>query len=144
MCADVAFASQYLAQSVERIVRDVEGVSSYQGLMVQQDDYVLETTGVSVKLINLTGTIPIMFRQSVYNIPVKIWLPPMYPRDAPLAYVQPTSTMLVKQGKHVDPSGKVYLPYLHYWPNRSDVRCIAVRIGLQSVKRPLLCISKHR
>lgn len=34
---------------------------------------------------------------------------------APLVYVTPTATMIIKPGKHVDQKGKVYMPYLHEW-----------------------------
>ena len=42
---------------------------------------------------------------------------------APYVFVQPTSTMSIKQGRHVDANGKVYLPYLSEWKKgRHDLK----------------------
>ena len=39
-----------------------------------------------------------------------------------MVFVQPTATMVIRQGRHVDASGKVYLPYLSEWKaKRSDL-----------------------
>lgn len=41
-----------------------------------------------------------------------------FPEQGPMCYVTPTSTMLVKAGKHVDANGRVYHPQLAHWtPN---------------------------
>ena len=38
----------------------------------------------------------------------------------------PTATMLIRQGRHVDANGKVYLPYLSDWKKgRSDLKGLA-------------------
>ena len=50
-----------------------------------------------------------------YNIPVCLWLLDTHPYNPPIVYVVPTNTMRIKQGRHVDSNGKVYLPYLHEW-----------------------------
>merc|ERR1712110_935729 len=39
-----------------------------------------------------------------------------------MVFVQPTATMVIRQGRHVDASGKVYLPYLSEWKmKKSDL-----------------------
>lgn len=63
-----------------------------------------------------------MFRQATYNIPVAIWIPLEYPRLPPLVYVVPTSDMLVKPSKHVDPSGECSFEYMDNWRRKSEVR----------------------
>lgn len=52
---------------------------------------------------------------STYNIPIQIWLLSSHPFNAPLVFVRPTANMLIKPNKHVDNSGKVYMPYLSEW-----------------------------
>ncbi|KAJ2713220.1 hypothetical protein H4R19_002360, partial [Coemansia spiralis] len=65
--------------------------------------------------MRIDGTLPVVFHGSTFNIPVEFTLPPMFPDHSPKAYVRPTSTMVVKVGKHVDASGRVFHPYLASW-----------------------------
>ena len=55
-----------------------------------------------------------------YNIPVCLWLMDTHPYNPPLVYVKPTSNMQIKPGRHVDGTGRVYLPYLHEWRHVSS------------------------
>lgn len=61
----------------------------------------------------------IMFAYSsagnTYNIPVEIWIMDTHPYNPPLCYVKPTADMKIRQNKHVDQNGRVYLPYLTEW-----------------------------
>jgi len=50
-----------------------------------------------------------------YNIPVCLWLLDTHPYNPPMIYVKPTANMQIKPGRHVDMSGRIYLPYLHEW-----------------------------
>lgn len=77
--------------------------------------------GASALLLHLTGTLPVLFRGNTYRFPVSIWVPHTYPREAPLVYVTPTETMMVRPGQHVDPQGQVYHPYLAGWGDFWDV-----------------------
>jgi len=43
-----------------------------------------------------------------------------HPVVAPLSFVKPTQEMQIKMSKHVDHSGKVYLPYLSDWSQSSS------------------------
>jgi ESCRT-I complex subunit TSG101 len=52
---------------------------------------------------------------------MSVWVPHAYPREAPLVYVTPTETMMVRPGQHVDPQGQVYHPYLVGWVEFWDV-----------------------
>jgi ESCRT-I complex subunit TSG101 len=73
-------------------------------------------------LLCVHGLLPIQYRQSTYHIPIMVWLPRDYPRDAPIAYVVPTSDMLVKPGKYMDVSGRANIDYLQNWARKSEVR----------------------
>jgi len=37
-----------------------------------------------------------------------------------MIYVKPTANMQIKPGRHVDTSGRIYLPYLHEWKHVCD------------------------
>ncbi|XP_067849864.1 tumor susceptibility 101a [Heptranchias perlo] len=88
--------------------------STYKDLKPVMDAYVFNN-GSSQELMSLTGTIPVSYRGTMYNIPVCLWLLDTYPYNPPICFVKPTSTMMIKTGKHVDANGKIYLPYLHEW-----------------------------
>lgn len=75
-------------------------------------------------LLCLHGLLPISFRGASYNIPIAVWLPREYPRNPPIAYVVPTSDMLVRAGPDVDVSGRCSGQYLHNWERKSEV-CVS-------------------
>ncbi|XP_060520884.1 tumor susceptibility gene 101 protein [Cylas formicarius] len=102
-------------QNPDAAYRDItQAVQHYQGLQPQQDSYTF-LDGTTMDLVNLTGTIPVTYKGSVYNIPICIWLIDTHPKNAPICYVQPTADMSVKVSMFVDQNGKIYLPYLHDW-----------------------------
>lgn len=79
--------------------------------------------GAQQSLINLSGTIPVFYRGSQYNIPIRTVITDKHPQVAPYVYVTPTPTMTIRPGRHVDANGKVYLPYLSEWKKgRSDLK----------------------
>ena len=45
-----------------------------------------------------------------------------HPYNPPMVFVKPTATMQIKAGKHVDHSGRVFLPYLHEWKHVSTLK----------------------
>ncbi|KAI3818605.1 hypothetical protein L1987_12418 [Smallanthus sonchifolius] len=72
--------------------------------------------GRSVNLLQSDGTVPMLFQNVTYNIPVVIWLMETYPRHPPLVFVNPTRDMVIKrQHSFVNPSGLVSIPYLQNW-----------------------------
>ncbi|KAK1420434.1 hypothetical protein QVD17_22023 [Tagetes erecta] len=72
--------------------------------------------GRSVNLLQSDGTVPMLFQNVTYNIPVVIWLMETYPRHPPLVFVNPTRDMVIKrQHAFVNPSGLVSIPYLQNW-----------------------------
>lgn len=78
-------------------------------------DKFMYNDGRQTELVCFKGTIPVRYKGCIYNIPVCIWLLESHPFIPPLIYVTPTSTMIIKPGKHVDNTGRVYLPYLTDW-----------------------------
>ncbi|MCD7458986.1 hypothetical protein HAX54_039767 [Datura stramonium] len=72
--------------------------------------------GLTVNLLQSNGTVPMLYQDVTYNIPVIIWLMVSYPRQAPLVFVNPTPDMVIKRPHpFVDPSGIVSIPYLTNW-----------------------------
>ncbi|CAN4118263.1 unnamed protein product [Withania somnifera] len=72
--------------------------------------------GRTVNLLQAIGTVPMVFQEVTYNIPVVIWLMETYPRHPPLVFVNPTKDMVVKPSHpFVNPSGVVSIPYLQNW-----------------------------
>jgi ESCRT-I complex subunit TSG101 len=80
--------------------------------------------GSSALLLHLVGTLPVSFRNMTYRFPVELWIPHTYPYEAPIAYVTPTSDMLVRPDRHVSGEGRVYHPYLAHWAEAWDVGVI--------------------
>uniref|UniRef100_W5KJZ4 Tumor susceptibility 101 n=1 Tax=Astyanax mexicanus TaxID=7994 RepID=W5KJZ4_ASTMX len=103
-------------------VREITNVTtSYKDLKPVMDNYVFND-GSTRELMSLSGTVPVSYRGNVYNIPICLWLLDTYPYNPPICFVKPTSTMMIKTGKHVDANGKIYLPYLHEWKHpQSDL-----------------------
>ncbi|KAI4902953.1 hypothetical protein NFI96_020602 [Prochilodus magdalenae] len=103
-------------------VREITNVTtSYKDLKPVMDNYVFND-GSTRELMSLSGTVPVSYRGNIYNIPICLWLLDSYPYNPPICFVKPTSTMMIKTGKHVDANGKIYLPYLHEWKHpQSDL-----------------------
>lgn len=95
--------------------RDVMNTcNQYKGLKPIRDKYTFND-GTKLNLVNLTGTIPVRYKGSTYNIPITVWLMDTHPKNAPICYVKPTPDMSIKVSQFVDHNGKIYLPYLHDW-----------------------------
>ncbi|KAK4345634.1 hypothetical protein RND71_035810 [Anisodus tanguticus] len=72
--------------------------------------------GRTVNLLQAEGTVPMVYQDVTYNIPVIIWLMETYPRHPPLVFVNPTHDMIIKcPHPFVNPSGIVAIPYLQNW-----------------------------
>ncbi|KAL2022256.1 hypothetical protein VTK56DRAFT_5866 [Thermocarpiscus australiensis] len=107
-------------RDVNRTYHDVaQALSLYPSLSPRTDVHTFPN-GTSALLLQLSGTIPVQFRGTTYRFPITVWVPHAYPREAPLVYVTPTETMMVRPGQHVDPQGLVYHPYLAGWPTFWD------------------------
>lgn len=53
----------------------------------------IHNDGHSAFLLKAEGTVPMVHNGVTYNIPVEIWLPELYPKAAPMAFVRPTPNM---------------------------------------------------
>ena len=87
--------------------------------MTPKADKFIFNDGRERELLHLVGTIPVPYKGQTYNIPISLTLLDTHPYHAPLAFVKPTADMQIKVSKHVDASGKIYLPYLHEWTHPS-------------------------
>lgn len=50
-----------------------------------------------------------------YNFPIQLWLMDSFPFTPPICLLRPTHDMVIREGKHVDARGRIYLPGLHNW-----------------------------
>ena len=89
-------------------------LSNYKGLQPKVDIFVFDS-GNEETLIGLQGTIPIIYRNNTYNIPVCFWLQTDHPSVAPMGFVQPTHDMQIKASQAVDYNGRIIVPYLSEW-----------------------------
>ena len=89
-------------------------LSNYKGLQPKVDNFVFDS-GNEETLIGLQGTIPIIYRNNTYNIPVCFWLQTDHPSVAPIGFVQPTHDMQIKASQAVDYNGRIIVPYLSEW-----------------------------
>ncbi|KAM4556131.1 E3 ubiquitin-protein ligase RNF31 isoform 1-T1 [Fundulus diaphanus] len=68
------------------------------------------------KLVNLAGTVPVLYQGGQYNIPVCIWLHETHPVSRPRCFVCPSVTMLINPScPCVDSSGTISLDGLKNW-----------------------------
>lgn len=102
----------------DRVFADVDRTLIANSSLSPKTEVYTYDDGRSQLLLVLTGTIPMQFRSTTYNIPVAFWIPRSYPKQHPLAYVTPTNEMLVRKGKHVDLSGRIGGDYLERWQRK--------------------------
>ncbi|PWY87484.1 UEV-domain-containing protein [Aspergillus heteromorphus CBS 117.55] len=102
-------------QDPNRTYYDVANVlAQYPSLGPRTEVYTYET-GFSALLLQLSGTLPVTFRGTVYKFPITLWIPNTYPREPPMVYVTPTQDMAVRVGQHVTLEGRIYHHYLAHW-----------------------------
>lgn len=128
-------ASKY--RNVEQTKQDILNVTKmFKSLSPKQEKYIFPN-GVTKDLVCLDGTIPVTFRDATYNIPIGIFISDNHPFEAPICYVRPTRDMTIKSGRHVDGSGRVYLPYLSDW--KRDTSDIVGLINVMQVVFGTMC-----
>ncbi|KAF5838314.1 UEV domain-containing protein [Dunaliella salina] len=54
--------------------------------------------GRILHLLKADGTIPVHYQGNKYNIPITIWLTEEFPIEAPIVFVVPTHSMIIKPG----------------------------------------------
>ncbi|XP_023191820.1 E3 ubiquitin-protein ligase RNF31-like isoform X2 [Xiphophorus maculatus] len=68
------------------------------------------------KLLHLSGTLPVLYQGSAYNIPVCVWLHETHPLSHPRCVVCPSVAMVINPScPHVDSSGTVSVDGLRNW-----------------------------
>ncbi|XP_027029090.1 ubiquitin-conjugating enzyme E2 variant 3 [Tachysurus fulvidraco] len=67
------------------------------------------------ELLKLLGNIPVKYQGHSYNLPIQLWLLDSFPFTPPICLLRPTANMVIREGKHVDAKGRIYLPALHNW-----------------------------
>lgn len=90
-------------------------------------------------LLKLTGNIPVKYEGRSYNFPVQLWLMDSFPFTPPICLLKPTPNMVIREGKHVDARGRIYLPGLHNWdhPKSSVVGLLTEMIAKFEEDPPL-------
>ncbi|XP_022049627.2 ubiquitin-conjugating enzyme E2 variant 3 [Acanthochromis polyacanthus] len=90
-------------------------------------------------LLKLTGNIPVKYEGRSYNFPVQLWLMDSFPFTPPICLLKPTPNMAIREGKHVDARGRIYLPGLHNWdhPKSSVVGLLTEMIAKFEEDPPL-------
>ncbi|MCI4381674.1 hypothetical protein PGIGA_G00254780 [Pangasianodon gigas] len=66
-------------------------------------------------LLKVLGNIPVRYQGHSYNLPIQLWLLDSFPFTPPICFLRPTASMVIREGKHVDAKGRIYLPALHNW-----------------------------
>lgn len=127
---DLLVRCQYKYKDLAK--RDIQAALGYfKELNLVLDKYVYPN-GQAKDLVTLSGTIPVHYKNSRYNIPVQLFLSDTHPYTPPLSYVRPTAEMSVNVSEAVDSNGRVNLPCLREWSYpQSD---IYVLLNLMTMK----------
>lgn len=105
---------QYHPNTRSYLIQETNYVMSlYPCLSVQATDLVVYNQ--SRVFLCLNGTIPIPYKGSVYNIPIRIIYPDTYPAIPPIVRVIPTANMVVRPSEYVEEDGTVKLSILYSW-----------------------------
>lgn len=73
------------------------------------------TDNTQKDLLKLVGNVPVQYGGRTYNFPIQLWLLDSFPISPPICLLRPTSSMVIREGKHVDGTGRIHLPGLHNW-----------------------------
>ena len=93
-----------------RVFREVDlALMTYSTLRPKTDNF--SRQGPIQLLICLFGPL----QCGLHNIPIEVWLPKVYPREAPLVYIVPTMGATIRPTNMVDASGRVIHPMLMRW-----------------------------
>nr|XP_057931911.1 ubiquitin-conjugating enzyme E2 variant 3-like [Doryrhamphus excisus] len=95
--------------------------------------------GSQKDLLKLNGNLPVKYEGRSYNFPIQLWLMDSFPVTPPICLLRPTPDMIVREGKHVDARGRLYLPVLHNWdhPKSSVVELLEEMISKFQEDPPL-------
>ncbi|KAF7778757.1 hypothetical protein Agabi119p4_3102 [Agaricus bisporus var. burnettii] len=106
--------------SADRVYTDIDAaLSRFVALRPKLDVYTFDD-GRSHLLLCVHGLLPISYRNASYNIPIAVWITREYPRHPPIAYVVPSTDLVVKASRAVDVSGRCNLEYMQQWERKSE------------------------
>ncbi|CAJ0914696.1 unnamed protein product, partial [Mesorhabditis belari] len=109
----VAAKSQYIELAKQDIV---DALNQFRDLVPDLEKFKFPDKDNEQRItFKLKGTIPMCYRETVYNIPISIYLSSMHPYHSPVCYVNPTEDMVIRSNENVSKDGRVYLSYLHEW-----------------------------
>ncbi|KAM6961355.1 ubiquitin-conjugating enzyme E2 variant 3 [Aplochiton taeniatus] len=110
----------------------------HPGIKPVADTYIF-TDGTRKDLLKLIGNIPVKYEGRTYNLPILLWLMDSFPFTPPICLLRPTAKMVIREGKHVDVRGRIYLPELHNWdhPKSTVVGLLAEMISKFEDEPPL-------
>ncbi|XP_071401268.1 ubiquitin-conjugating enzyme E2 variant 3 [Centroberyx affinis] len=119
-------------EELQKIHRIYPGVKPVTGTYTFSD-------GTQKDLLKLVGNVPVKYEGRSYNLPIQLWLMDSFPFTPPICLLRPTSNMVVREGKHVDAGGRIYLPGLHNWdfPKSSVVGLLNEMISKFEEEPPL-------
>ncbi|CAN9498800.1 unnamed protein product [Ophioblennius macclurei] len=86
----------------------------FPGMVPSSDTYTFSDSSQK-DLLKLLGNLPVKYEGRSYNFPIQLWLLDSFPFTPPICLLRPTANMMIREGKHVDGSGRIYLPGLHNW-----------------------------
>ncbi|XP_077567108.1 ubiquitin-conjugating enzyme E2 variant 3 [Stigmatopora nigra] len=105
--------------------------SNFPGMIPSVGTYTF-SDGSQKELLKLNGNLPVKYRGRSYNFPIQLWLMDSFPVTPPICLLKPTANMAVREGKHVDARGRVYLPILHNWEHPA---CSVVELLEQMISK---------
>ncbi|XP_051549020.1 ubiquitin-conjugating enzyme E2 variant 3 [Myxocyprinus asiaticus] len=90
-------------------------------------------------LLKLVGNIPVAYQGHSYKLPILLWLLDSFPFTPPICFLRPTSSMVIREGKHVDSKGRIHLPSLHNWDHpKSTVNSLLAEMIARFEEEPPL------
>lgn len=95
-------------QDPPRVKYDLTEVARQFANLSPKMGTLIHNNGEESQQVILVGTVPIMYQNATYNIPVEIFVMLRHPVETPRVYVRPISTMMIKPGhSFVNPDGLV-------------------------------------
>ncbi|KAL6474109.1 hypothetical protein MHYP_G00176700 [Metynnis hypsauchen] len=92
-------------------------------------------------LLKLVGNVPVRYRGRSYNLPIQLWLLDSFPFTPPICLLRPTANMVIREGKHVNAKGRIFLPALHNWDHpKSSVTGLLVEMIAKFEEEPPLAM----
>ncbi|XP_065148511.1 ubiquitin-conjugating enzyme E2 variant 3 isoform X2 [Paramisgurnus dabryanus] len=120
-------------------IEELQKVSRLHPDMIVKHGTYTFTDSSQKDLLKIIGNIPIRYHGHSYNLPILLWLLDSFPFTPPICFLRPTSSMVIREGKHVDSKGRIYLPGLHNWdhPKSSVIGLLAEMIAKFEEEPPL-------